>query len=46
MQIIPYLNKRVKLQHEKKPESDLLSMKNVGIEQTLIKSIEIFVPQE
>ena len=40
------LTKWVKLQHEKKPVSNLLSMQSVGFEQTFIKFIEIFVPQE
>ena len=38
--------KRVKLQHEKKPVSNLLSMQIVASEQTFMKFIEIFVPQE
>ena len=40
------LTKWVKLQHEKKPLSNLLSMQSVGIEQTFLKFIEIFVLQE
>ena len=40
------LTKRVKLQHEKKPLLNISSMQSVGFEQTFIKFIEIFVPQE
>ena len=40
------LTKRVKLQHEKKPVSNLLSMQSVGIEQNLIQFTEIFVLQK
>ena len=40
------LTKQVKLQHEKKPESNLLSMQSVGIEQNLIQFTEIFVLQK
>ena len=40
------LTKRVILQHEKKPASNLLSMQSVGFELTFMKFIEIFVPQE
>ena len=40
------LTKHVKLQHEKKPVSNLLSMQSVGLEQTFMKFIEIFVPQK
>ena len=40
------LTKRVKLQHEKKPISNLLSMQSVGSKQTFMKFIEIFIPQE
>ena len=40
------LTKRVKLQHEKKPVSNLKSMLSVDIEQTFMKFTEIFVPQE
>ena len=40
------LTKRVNLQHEKKPVSNLLNMQSVGFEQTFMKFIEIFVPQE
>ena len=40
------LTKRIKQQHEKKPVSNLLSMQSVGFEQTFMKLIEIFVPQE
>ena len=40
------LTKRVKLQHEKKPVSNLLSMQSVGFEETFMKFIEILVPQE
>ena len=36
------LTKRVKLQHEKKPVSNLKSMPIVGFEQTSKKFIEIF----
>ena len=40
------LTKWFKQQHEKKPVSNLLSMQSVGFEQTFMKFIEIFVPQE
>ena len=40
------LTKGVKLQHEKKPVSNLLSMQSVGFEQTFMKFIKIFIPQE
>ena len=40
------LTKRVQLQHEKKPVSNLLSMQSVGFEQTFMKFIEIFIKQE
>ena len=40
------LTKRVKLQHEKKPVSNLLSMQNVGFEQRFMKFMEIFILQE
>ena len=40
------LTKRVKLQHEKKPVSNLKSMQRVDFEQTFTKFIEIFVQQE
>ena len=40
------LTKRVKLQHERKHVSNLLSMESVGVEPTFMKVIEIFVPQE
>ena len=40
------LTKRVKLQHEKKPLSNLLSIQSVGFEQTFMKFIEIFIPEE
>ena len=40
------LTKRVQLQHEKKPVSNLLSMQSVGFEQTFMKFIEIFIQQE
>ena len=39
------LTKQVKPQHEKKSVSNLLSMHSVGLEQTFMKFIEIFVPQ-
>ena len=39
------LTKRVKLQHEKKPVSNLLSMQSVGFEQTFMKFIKSLVPQ-
>ena len=39
------LTKRVKLQHEKKPVLNLLSMQSEGFEQAFIKFIEIFIPQ-
>ena len=42
----PILTKRVKFQHEKKPVSNLFSMQSVGSEQTFMKFIEIFFPQE
>ena len=42
----PILTKRVKLQHEKKLVSNLLSMQSVGFEQTFIKFVEIVVPQK
>ena len=40
------ITKRVKLQHEKKPISNLISMQSVGFEQTSMIFIEIFVLQE
>ena len=40
------LTKCVKLQHKKKPIFNLLSMESVGVEQTFMKFIEIFVLQE
>ena len=40
------LTKWVKLKHEKKPVSNLLSMQSVGFKQTFMKFIEIFVLQE
>ena len=40
------LTKQVKLQHEKKPVSNLKSMQSVGFGQTFTKFIEIFVTQE
>ena len=40
------LTKQVKLRHEKKPVSNLISMQSVGFEQTYMKFIEIFVPQK
>ena len=40
------LTKRIKLQHEKNPESYLKSMQNAGFEQTSTKFIKIFVVQE
>ena len=40
------LTKRVKLQHEKKPVSNLLSMQSVGFQQTFMKFLEFFAPQE
>ena len=40
------LTKWVKLRHEKKPVSNLLSMQSVAFVQTFLKFIEIFVPQE
>ena len=40
------LTKWVKLQHEKKPLSNLLSIQSVGFEQTFMKFIEIFIPEE
>ena len=36
----------VKLRHEKKPVSNLLSMQSVDLQQTFMKFIEIFVLQE
>ena len=38
------LIKRVKIQNEKKPELNLLSMQSVGFQKTFIKFIENFVP--
>ena len=40
------LTKWVKLQHEKKPVTNLLIIQSVGVEQTFMKFIEILVPQE
>ena len=40
------LIKRVKIQNEKKPELNLLSMQSVGFQKTFIKFIENFVLQE
>ena len=40
------LTKWVKLQHEKKPVSNLLSTQSVGFEQTFMKFTEIFVPRK
>ena len=40
------LTSQVKLQHEKKPVSNLKSVQSVGFEQTYTEFIEIFVPQE
>ena len=40
------LTKQVKLQHEKKPVSNLKCMHSVAFEQTFMKFIEIFVLQE
>ena len=37
------LTKKVKVQHKKKPVSNLKSMQIVGFEQTSVKFIEIFV---
>ena len=37
------LTKRIKVQHEKTPESNLKSMQTVGFEQTSTKFIEIYV---
>ena len=37
---------QVKLQHEKKPALNLISIQSVGFEQTFMKFIEIFVPQK
>ena len=42
----PILTKRVKLQHEKKPVSNLKCIDSAGFEQTFTKFIEIFVLQE
>ena len=42
----PILIERVKLQHEKRPASNLKSIESVGFELTFKKFIEIFVPQE
>ena len=39
------LTKRVKLQHEKKPVSNLKSMQSVGFEETFTIFTEIFIPQ-
>ena len=41
---IAILTKRVKMQHEKKPVSNLKSMRVSGFEQTSTKFIEIFFP--
>ena len=38
------LTKRIKIQHEKKPLSNLKRMQSVGFEQTSTEFIEIFVP--
>ena len=40
------LTKRVKLKHQKKPVSNLKSIKSVSFEQTYTKFIEIFILQE
>ena len=40
------LTRRVKLQHEKKPKLNLISMQSAGFEQLFKKFIEIFVPQQ
>ena len=40
------LTKCVKLQLEKKPVSNLISMQSVGFEQIFMKFTEIFIPQE
>ena len=40
------LTKQVKLQHEKKPVLNLISMQSVGFEQTFMNFIEIFLLQE
>ena len=40
------LTKWVKLQHEKKPVSNLKSIQNVGFQETCTKFIEIYVLQE
>ena len=40
------LSKQVKVQHEKKPVSNLKSMQSVVFEQISKKFIEIFVPEE
>ena len=40
------LTKRVKLQHEKKPVSNLKSIVSLGFEQTFAKFIEIFAPRK
>ena len=40
------LTKRVKLQHEKKPVINLISMQSVGFEQTFMKFTEIMILQE
>ena len=39
------LTKRVKLQHEKKPVSNLKSVQSVGFEETFTIFTEIFIPQ-
>ena len=40
------LTKQVKLQHKKKPVSNLVSIQKVGFEQTFVKFNNIFVSQE
>ena len=40
------LTKRVKLQHKKKPVSNLKSVQSLGSEQTFTKFIEIFILEE
>ena len=46
MQNYAILTKQLKLQHEKKPVSSLISMQSVGFEQTFMKFVEIFILQE
>ena len=40
------VNYAILTKHVKKPVPNLLSMQSVGLEQTFMKFIEIFVPQK